>query len=153
MKRNNKKEGKINSLLRLYFFISATLLAEFDSWEYYKVKTSGQMTSANIKKTCERNNLINTCVGSHSCHFSDSECTITALTGCGTPMVMLSRHICQGNDPRYCKKLDGVFSYTSTSSCGVIGTSHCASGKDYYDQWALCAKPVGTYKFKITKNV
>ena len=129
------------------------MLAEFDSWKYYKVKTSGQMTSANIKKTCERNNLMNTCVGSHSCQYSDSECTVTALTECSKPMVMLSRHICQGNDPQYCKKLDGVFSYTSEYACGVIGTLHCASGNQYYDQWALCAKPVGMNKIKIAINV
>ena len=122
------------------------MLAEFDSWRYYKVQTSGQMTSANVKATCERHNLINTCVGSKTCQYSNSECTVTALTGCSKPMIMLSRKICQGNDPQSCKKLDGVFSYTYGTSCGVIGSSYCASGTDYYDKWALCAEPVGMYE-------
>ena len=57
-------------------------LAKMGQWNYYKVKASGQMTSSNIKSTCESNGFVNTCVGAHwpHCHMHDPGCTVTALT-------------------------------------------------------------------------
>ena len=118
-------------------------ITQFGSWRYYKVKTSGKMTSANIKATCERHNLVNTCVGSHSCQYTNTDCTVSALTGCEKPMVALSKKICNEQEPNVCNKLNGVFAYTYGTSCGAIKGAWCADGNVNFNQWALCAKPIG----------
>ena len=105
------------------------------------------MTSANIKATCERHNLVNTCVGFHSCQYTNSDCTVSALTGCENPMVALSQQICNGQNPNVCNKLNGVFAYTYGTSCGTIKGAWCADGNKNFNQWALCAKPLGIIIF------
>ena len=119
-------------------------LAKIGQWNYYKVKASGQMTSSNVKSTCESNGLVNTCVGSQSCWLSGSGCTVTALTGCGSPMNDLSKQECNGKNPNRCPLLYGVFSYmhnwSSGASCGAVNGNWCAHGIYYYNQWALCAE-------------
>ena len=119
-------------------------VTQYGSWEYYKVKAAGKMTSANIKEACVGNNLMTTCVGSKSCHLSNSECTVTALTACDRPMLDLSRHICN-NDPRYCNDLEGVFSFTAGGSLGAISRLWPRSGNYYNDKWALCSRPIGMF--------
>ena len=119
-------------------------VTQYGSWEYYKVKAAGKMTSANIKEACVGNNLMTTCVGSKSCHLSNSECTVTALTACDRPMEDLSRQICN-KDPRYCNAFAGVFSFTARGSLGRIRTSWPVSGNSYNDQWALCSNPIGKF--------
>ena len=120
-------------------------LGKIGQWNYYKVKASGQMTSSNVKSTCESNGLVNTCVGSQSCGFSGSGCTVTALTGCSYPMNDLSKQECNGNDLRYCPLLNGVFSYMHNyayGACGALNGIWCSDGRYQYNQWALCADRV-----------
>ena len=126
-----------------YLCFLEKLIGKFGSWNYYRVKTSGKMTSSNIKNTCERHGLVNTCVGSKFCPYTNSECTVSSLTGCERPMVSLSHEICNGVNPNYCNKLNGVFASTYGTSCGSIDGSWCADGNIHFNQWALCAKPIG----------
>ena len=77
-------------------------------WNYFKVKAEGRMYSSSVKSTCERNGMVNTCVGDRSCQFTTSDCTVTDLTGCGNPMIDISRKYCNGGYPSRCPRLDGV---------------------------------------------
>ena len=112
-------------------------------WNYFKVKAEGRMTSSNVKATCEKNGLVNTCVGDKSCSYTTSDCTVTGLTGCDSPLIDISRKSCNGGYPTSCPRLDGVFVYMASwplGACGVISRDYCADGNDFSNQWALCAE-------------
>ena len=135
------------TILCLLIGQSETHLATIGGWKFYKVQVQGQMTSPsqNVKQTCESKGYVNTCVGDSGCYYSGSGCTITSLLGCGNPMKDISTRICNGNIPRDCFCLRGVYAYMdkfSGNACGVDRStgSWCDYGTNKHNVYALCAK-------------
>ena len=133
-------------------------LGVFGDWSYFKVKATGDststgtyMTSAHIKSICEINGLTNTCVGPSSCSYATTnKCTVTALTGCETPMKHLSESLCGetvlSNYIEHCKMLYDVYAYMANYN-GYSQGYDSTKGKmvasfniESDSTWALCAK-------------
>ena len=130
-------------------------MGEIGDWIFYAVKASGHMTSSTIKRTCEREGLVNTCPGPDSCRYSGSRCNVTSITRCYSPINEFAPILCDDPNPVKCPKLRGVWvymdSYSGDSSCGIssgygTGTypSSSCGGKDKSDEFALCAKQKGS---------
>ncbi|XP_019639758.1 PREDICTED: fibropellin-1-like [Branchiostoma belcheri] len=118
--------------------------ASTQGYDYFKVPATGQMSSANVKVTCERAGYVTPCPGDENCRHSTDDCVQTGLTDCFQPMQDVSQVLC-GDHPRRCPALDGVYSFMATdwrsgSACGVEGSSWYTEGNDYYDRFAFCAR-------------
>ncbi|CAH1256444.1 NOTCH1 [Branchiostoma lanceolatum] len=127
-------------------------LATIDTWNFYKVQASGQMTNANVKATCQAAGMRYPCLGSGSdgcpSHYWWTSDCITyddAGVSCYTHTV-LSANLCGTTDPRQCQPLDDTFVYIlnwlwDDSANGVNYESHTSAlhGADYYNMYALCA--------------
>ncbi|XP_019639767.1 PREDICTED: neurogenic locus notch homolog protein 1-like [Branchiostoma belcheri] len=131
------------SLLFLIFAVAAcpvqSQAGTFIVYDYFKVQAYGQMSSENLKLTCERADYVTPCPGNESCPSSTDGCVPTGLTACGAPMLELAQFLC-GGMPNECPALDGVYCfYGPGAACGVEGDSWCAAG---YDRYALCARDI-----------
>ena len=68
-------------------------------------------------------------------HYSD-RCRVTPLSikdGC-SHMRSISKHICNGNEPLKCPRIDGMFSDMrdwAGSDCGVVDGKWCVSGTSF----------------------
>ncbi|KAI8512863.1 hypothetical protein Bbelb_095020 [Branchiostoma belcheri] len=124
---------------------AGTYLATYLGYDYFKVPATGQMSSANVKVTCERAGYVTPCPGDGDCHYSSADCVVTGLTDCGNPMNDVSKLLC-GDLPQRCPAFDGVYSfmasYQSGSACGVEGGSSCTIGNNYYNRFAFCARDI-----------
>eukprot|EP00058_Branchiostoma_floridae_P005485 XP_002590973.1 hypothetical protein BRAFLDRAFT_69476 [Branchiostoma floridae] len=119
-------------------------LATYSGYDYFKVQVNGQMTSANVKRTCEAAGYVTPCPGDRSCAGSSSFCVLTGLTGCFYgPMDDLSQVLC-GTTPDRCRALDGVYvfmgySWNAGAACGVDGDRYYTVGLSQNNRDALCA--------------
>eukprot|EP00058_Branchiostoma_floridae_P005496 XP_002590984.1 hypothetical protein BRAFLDRAFT_69465 [Branchiostoma floridae] len=123
-------------------------LTTLDTWGFFKVQVSGQMTNANVKATCEAAGM------RYPCHSSGDGCTdwwtydcITyddAGVSCETHRV-LSANLCGTTDSRSCQTLDDTFVNipgwrSDDSAYGVDYETHTWAlyGGNYYNKYALC---------------
>ncbi|XP_078667568.1 uncharacterized protein LOC144909421 [Branchiostoma floridae x Branchiostoma belcheri] len=125
---------------------SGTYLATYSGYDYFKVPTTGQMSSANVKVTCDAAGYITPCPGDGNCPYSSDDCVQTGLTDCGIPMNEVSQVFC-GNYPYRCPAFDGVYSFFanyiySGAAYGVEGSTWSANGNNYNDRFAFCARDV-----------
>ncbi|XP_078574850.1 uncharacterized protein LOC144861039 [Branchiostoma floridae x Branchiostoma japonicum] len=129
-------------------------LTTVDNWGFFKVQASGQMTTVNVKATCEAAGM------RYPCHFSGTDACISphvywtsgciryddAGVSCET-LVVLSAKLCGNNHPPHCQPLDDTFVYCpgcfggDGSACGVVHdtNTYCVSGLNYNNMYALCA--------------
>ena len=130
-------------MLYLLFCLLGEKLGSLGGWTYYTVQARGNMTSGNVKKTCEAHGFITPCAGPEDCSFSGPQCTVTSFTKCGNSMSELSRSICDGQNPNNCPKLYDVFIYMNNygrnGACGG-GPGWCKQGSNFSNKMALCAK-------------
>ncbi|XP_078574895.1 uncharacterized protein LOC144861071 [Branchiostoma floridae x Branchiostoma japonicum] len=123
---------------------AGSFLATYSGYDYFRVQVDGQMTSANVKRTCEAAGYVTPCPGDRSCPGSSSFCVLTGLTGCfDGPMDDLSQVLC-GTTPDRCRALDGVYifmgySWNAGAACGVDGDRYCTVGLSQNNRDALCA--------------
>ncbi|XP_078661760.1 uncharacterized protein LOC144905833 [Branchiostoma floridae x Branchiostoma belcheri] len=124
---------------------AGTFLATYSGYDYFKVPATGQMSSANVKVTCDAAGYVTPCPGGRSCSWTSDDCVQTGLTDCLNPMNDVSQLLC-GDDPRRCPAFDGVYSFManwhSGSACGVEYVGMCTTGNDYHDRFAFCARDV-----------
>eukprot|EP00058_Branchiostoma_floridae_P005492 XP_002590980.1 hypothetical protein BRAFLDRAFT_69469 [Branchiostoma floridae] len=124
---------------------AGTFLATYSGYHYFKVQASGQMTSGNVKATCEAAGYVTPCPGDRDCGYSSADCVPTGLTDCYSPMQDLSQFLC-GERPQRCPAFDGVYSFmdnwSSGSACGVEGGTSCTTGNNYNDRYAFCARDI-----------
>ncbi|XP_078574326.1 uncharacterized protein LOC144860792 [Branchiostoma floridae x Branchiostoma japonicum] len=129
-------------------------LTTVDTWSFFKVQASGQMTSANVKATCEAAGMRYPCFwsGGHGCTDSlywASGCITydDVRVSCGTHWV-LSAKLCGNTNYMYCQPLDDTFVYCPScwsndhiSAWGVDYDTHTSTlhGADYSNMYALCA--------------
>ncbi|XP_035685573.1 uncharacterized protein LOC118422164 [Branchiostoma floridae] len=123
-------------------------LALYKGWHYYKVPVTGEMTSSNVKATCEAAGYVAPCPGDSECRYSSSSCVATGLKDCGLPMNDVSQVLC-GNKPNDCAQFDGVYQFmdnweSEDDACGVESGSWCEVGAGKEDRYAFCAKDVAT---------
>eukprot|EP00058_Branchiostoma_floridae_P004327 XP_002589815.1 hypothetical protein BRAFLDRAFT_90503 [Branchiostoma floridae] len=119
-------------------------LALYKGWHYYKVPVTGEMTSSNVKATCEAAGYVAPCPGDSECRYSSSSCVATGLKDCGLPMNDVSQVLC-GNKPNDCAQFDGVYQFmdnweSEDDACGVESGSWCVGGVETEDRYAFCAK-------------
>ncbi|XP_078582442.1 uncharacterized protein LOC144865499 isoform X3 [Branchiostoma floridae x Branchiostoma japonicum] len=130
-------------------------LTSHDGWSFYKILTSGQMTNANVKATCEAAGM------RYPCHYSGRDgCTHYWTSGCigytayhinCRTHAVLSEILCgttggHGGYGSYCQPLDDTFVYmpdwqSDDSALGVDYQTHSYAlhGADYNNKFALCA--------------
>ncbi|XP_078617658.1 uncharacterized protein LOC144885609 [Branchiostoma floridae x Branchiostoma japonicum] len=123
-------------------------LALYKGWHYYKVPVTGEMTSSNVKATCEAAGYVAPCPGDSECRYSSSSCVATGLKDCGLPMNDVSQVLC-GNKPNDCAQFDGVYQFmdnweSEDDACGVESGSWCVGGVETEDRYAFCAKALDT---------
>ncbi|XP_035665050.1 C-type mannose receptor 2-like [Branchiostoma floridae] len=118
-------------------------LTAYNGWHYYKVPVTGEMTSANVKATCEAAGYVTPCPGDSACSFSSSSCFQTGLVICSAPMGEVSQQLC-GTNPGGCSQLHGVYqfmnNYNSGATCGAESGSWCVIGNGQQDKYAFCAR-------------
>jgi len=115
---------------------------------FYKVKVTGQMSSANVLAACQAAGLATPCDGAAGCQWNNDNCKVTSLSkDCGMPMSEASSIICgqgQVTYPHNCAngEFNGIYHYMnewdSGSACGVEVNSWCAKGNSHSDKWAWC---------------
>ncbi|XP_019639764.1 PREDICTED: fibropellin-1-like [Branchiostoma belcheri] len=125
---------------------AGTYLTTYLGYDYFKVPATGQMSSANVKVTCERAGYVTPCSGDRNCHFSSDDCVQTGLTRCSSyPMNEVSQVLC-GRYPLQCPAFDGVYifmaNWRSGSACGVENGDMCMTGNNYNNRFAFCARDV-----------
>ncbi|XP_066275138.1 fibropellin-1-like [Branchiostoma lanceolatum] len=128
-------------------------LTTIDTWNFYKVQASGQMTGANVKATCQAAGMRYPCVwsGRDGCTYSSywtSDCITYDAAGvsCYTHKV-LSANLCGTTDGAgsRCQPLDDTFVYipgrSDDSAWGVDYETHTYNleGANYNNMYALCA--------------
>ncbi|XP_078574859.1 uncharacterized protein LOC144861045 [Branchiostoma floridae x Branchiostoma japonicum] len=134
-------------------------LTTVDTWSFFKVQASGQMTNANVKATCEAAGM------RYPCHTSGRVwCTSWWTSGCITydggvscyTHSVLSANLCGTTDGygSYCQPLDDTFVYmpnwrSDDSAWGVDYETHTTDlhGADYNNMYALCAGNAGLMNF------
>ncbi|XP_078670794.1 uncharacterized protein LOC144910946 isoform X1 [Branchiostoma floridae x Branchiostoma belcheri] len=124
-------------------------LTSLHGWQYYKVRASGTMTSANIKSTCEAAGYIMPCPGARpGCQYMTSDCVDTGLVRCNSwPMGDISQILC-GDIPPQCPAVDSIFMHYTATNGFAIGYKPITSpgsylhGTVYSNQFALCAKDI-----------
>ncbi|XP_035670244.1 microfibril-associated glycoprotein 4-like [Branchiostoma floridae] len=123
-------------------------LAAYNGWHYYKVPVTGEMTSANVKATCEAAGYVTPCSGDSACQYSSSSCFQTGLTDCDNPMIEVSQQLC-GAKPRSCPQLYGVYQFMNNwingASCGAESGGWCTNGNEQQDKYAFCAIDCAAY--------
>ncbi|XP_019640074.1 PREDICTED: protein lin-12-like [Branchiostoma belcheri] len=138
-------------------------LASYQGWDYYKVRASGTMTSANIKITCEAAGYVMPCPQEPTCQYTPSTCTDTGLVGirCGGHLMDEISQVLSGQNPIYCPAMEGIFTcFHSSSYAGdAIGVQPITSpgnwfeGADYSNQFAFCAKVLNADKcFQLSEE-
>eukprot|EP00058_Branchiostoma_floridae_P005482 XP_002590970.1 hypothetical protein BRAFLDRAFT_69479 [Branchiostoma floridae] len=128
-------------------------LTTVDTWSFFKVQASGQMTNANVKATCEAAGMRYPCY-----HSGTDGCTSAWTPGCITfddagfsyrTHSVLSAKLCGSTDGygSRCEPLDDTFVYMPIyvpaldSSWGVDYQTHTYGlyGANYHNKYALCA--------------
>ena len=96
------------------------------------------LIDGSVSKTCQKVNMTAVCNGGFdsTCPGNSYSCMTTDLSiDCGNSVMdELSTHICNENDPRNCKEIEGVFSYKKGwfgGECGVVNGSYCALGTNH----------------------
>ncbi|KAI8510719.1 Oncoprotein-induced transcript 3 protein [Branchiostoma belcheri] len=124
---------------------SASYLASYKGWHYFKVPVSGAMTSTNIKATCEAAGYVTPCNGNSGCSHASSACVLTGLDNCGNPMYEISQELC-GTSPSGCAQLDGVYQFMNNwgrpgqdGACGAESGIWCVGGATRENRYAFCA--------------
>ncbi|XP_078575910.1 uncharacterized protein LOC144861769 [Branchiostoma floridae x Branchiostoma japonicum] len=121
-------------------------------WAFFKIRvTTGQMTNANVKATCEAAGM------RYPCHQSGTSCTSQWDSGCiayddpdgrCTTHSVLSESLCGSQvDPRACQPLDDTFVYLphgfnyDGSAWGMDYDTFTwdLQGAYYHNMYALCA--------------
>ncbi|XP_035671980.1 fibropellin-1-like, partial [Branchiostoma floridae] len=136
-------------------------LTTVDTWSFFKVQASGQMTNANVKATCEAAGMRYPCY-----HSGTDGCTSAWTPGCITfddagfsyrTHSVLSAKLCGSTDGygSRCEPLDDTFVYMPIyvpaldSSWGVDYQTHTYGlyGANYHNKYALCAGNAGLINF------
>ncbi|XP_019619613.1 PREDICTED: uncharacterized protein LOC109466336 [Branchiostoma belcheri] len=134
-------------------------LASIGGWSFYKVRSSGQMSSDNVRLTCEAAGYVTSCSGDPTCQYTSSACAVTSLTDCDNPMNQVSAALCR-TTPDLCAQLYGVYSFMhgwpgslESAACGSENGRWCTVGTSYEDRYALCAKAVtSTHGFAVLRT-
>merc|ERR1712098_444249 len=76
---------------------------------------------------------------------------------CGNPMLGLAKKLCEGNNPRNCPEMNGLFNYMKdwSGECGVVNGTWCAQGNSYTPEnppvyYAYCVKGNGKHLAKMS---
>ncbi|KAI8510768.1 Oncoprotein-induced transcript 3 protein [Branchiostoma belcheri] len=121
---------------------SASYLASYKGWHYFKVPVSGAMTSTNVKATCEAAGYVTPCSGNSGCSHASSACVLTGLDNCNSPMYEISQELC-GNLPNSCAQLYGVYQFMNNwgpdDACGAELGDWCVGGSTRENRYAFCA--------------
>ncbi|XP_019639763.1 PREDICTED: fibropellin-1-like [Branchiostoma belcheri] len=121
---------------------TGTFLATYSGYDYFKVPVSGQMSSANVKVTCDAAGYVTPCPGDGNCPYSSADCVQTGLTACTFPMNEVSQVLC-GDHPWQCPAFDGVYSFMADYSSGFaygVESGSTTVGNNQYDRYAFCAR-------------
>ncbi|XP_035671967.1 fibropellin-1-like [Branchiostoma floridae] len=142
-------------------------LTTVDTWSFFKVQVSGQMTNANVKATCEAAGMRYPCFFSGSINdgctqYWTSGCIeyeVQSFPSCCLPrardtcytMTVLTVNLCGDTHTGDCQPLDDTFVYMPNwnsgddSAYGVDYDTHHSSlhGVDYNNMYALCADIIG----------
>ena len=107
---------------------------------FYKVKVNGAMNDTNVYNACINKGLKVACNHENGGTFSDNLCEDIGWRDGGSPMLTLSKFLCNGENPNKCIQLDGVFQYmghkwNNENACGTLNGGWCVTGSD---QYALC---------------
>ncbi|XP_078660976.1 brevican core protein-like [Branchiostoma floridae x Branchiostoma belcheri] len=112
-------------------------LVTYSGYDYFKVPATGQMSSANVKVTCERAGYVTPCPGDENCLFSSDDCVPSGLIGCSHPMTEVSQVLC-GTDLRQCPAFDGVYIFMANYNDGSAYGVESVIG--VYGRYAFCAR-------------
>ena len=126
-----------------------TKLAEHGGWAFFKVPTTSTIDTA-VKSACETAGYVTPCMGSSSsCSWSPSgsACTYTSENGCVNPMKTSAVAAGCTSAKTNCPSFQNVYAYmagryNNGKSCGVSGTTYCATGSSSTSGFAFCARSV-----------
>jgi len=106
-----------------------------NEYSYYKVPVSNgtRLAEGSVEKTCEKVGLRAVCNGKEECKYNSASCVVTPLSECANTLRPLSKIICDGNSPKKCSKLDGVFTQSDNwyGACGCVDGTWCVEGNKY----------------------
>ena len=111
------------------------------------------MTSANVKRACDKAGLVTPCPGGKGCDSNDDQCTIvcdgyqcnTPINLCDNPMGSVAAAVTTGHakKPKDIPEFNLVYAYRANTwqgSCGANGGVFCSNGIKVANMYAFCAK-------------
>ena len=120
--------------------------AHVEGYTFYRIKTYGKMTNANVRKVCAENGLITPCFTGTYDAFNDDKCKVvfpTNVTVDADTMQFIAMKTCGHRNPDKCILLQDIFVYmvnwVEDWACGTLNDQYCGYGEQYVNKWSLCA--------------